>query len=109
MFFSFCLSECEWETKEVVLLLCRLITLSGQGSGDLIWGGGRGGKIPPLTESTLALPLPKKWSPTSYLARTKMFQQKTTKKLCATSITQRLFWSGILLPAAPDRVLTYEI
>ena len=79
--FSFCLSECEWETKEIVLLLCRLITLSGQGSGDLIWGEGRGWKIPPLTESTLALPLPKKWSPTSYLAKTKMFQQKNNQKV----------------------------
>ena len=78
MFFSFCLSECEWETKEIVLLLCLSITLSGAGVWTLNLG--RGGEKHPLSESTLALPLPKKWSPTSYLAKTKMFQKKNSQK-----------------------------
>ena len=93
--FSFCLSECEWETKEIVLLLCRLITLSGQGSGDLIWGEGRGWKIPPLTESTLALPLPKNGPQPHISPRQRCFNRKTTKKLRVTCITRRLFWSVI--------------
>ena len=44
--FSFCLSECEWETKEIVLLLCLSITLSGAGVWRLNLGRG-GEKHPP--------------------------------------------------------------
>ena len=35
----------------------------------------------PLFISTLALRLPQKWFPTSYLAKTKMFQQKNNQKV----------------------------
>ena len=38
--FSFCLSEYEWETKEIVLLLCLSITLSGAGVRRLNLGQG---------------------------------------------------------------------
>ena len=50
-------------------------------SGDLVSSKGGEPFSPPLCKLTLALRLPKKWLPTSYLAETKMFQQKNNQKV----------------------------
>ena len=55
------------------------LTLSGAGVWRLNLG--RGWKTPPLFISALALRLPRKLFPTSYLAKTKMFQQKNNQKV----------------------------
>ena len=56
------------------------LTLSDAGVWRLNLGRG-GEKHPPLFKSELALRLPQKLFPTSYLAETKMFQQKNNHKV----------------------------
>ena len=57
------------------------LTLSGAGVWRLNLGPAGAGETPPLFISTLAVRLPQKWFPTSYLAKTKMFQQKNNQKV----------------------------
>ena len=58
----------------------QFLTLSDAGVWRLYLGRG-GGKRPPYRSKHLWYFLTEKWFPTSYLAETKMFQQKNNPKV----------------------------
>ena len=69
-----------------LLTMLRLLTLQilnpiRCGGLETLSGAGGGGKRPPYRSKHLWYFLTEKWFPTSYLAETKMFQQKNNQKV----------------------------